>query len=674
MGTTTGFQAIETDGNFYVSGNLSSGQALTTTGGFLSTDSIPTSLVPPVGSISLGSNNGGVGNPAFINLSRRGAFNAASFGTDLAGDFIFYRNPSSTISFDGTEVYKIVRSTGNFLLGTNVDSGYKLDVTDSTGKVVGINQTGVTNSPAMTIDYSGAGGGNLFSQSIFRVTSNSTNRNFASFGDVAVIDSSGRLFLNTPASGNFLDVGGSARVLNDLTVTDGITSLSNSGASNLLNLTFNGGTNAAAINISQTNAGGIGGYPFSLFRMDNRGSNDSVYIHNNGTNPFVIRNTGNVGIGTSTPAYKLDVNGNARISGGITTSEYMSTLANESISIGGIGGGLLTPGSQNVGIGGVTGPSSGTSNDNFFGGYRAGFYNGSGNHVGNVVIGSVAAYIQNGTLTNNVIIGRQSAGQGNLAADYVNTIILGAYASKQTTGGTLNNTTIIGTSLTTDLDNIVALGRSDQNILIGQTTTDLGYKLQVGSSSVSGIVASFTNSSGSCTINPTAGIACSSDQRLKKNIAVLEDNYLSKIMSLKPVKYNWNNETDTDGLHNGFIAQDLEQVFPDLVATDSNGMKSVFYTNLIPYTIKAIQEMNIQMIGLSNLEKPNGLRDSLIGWLGNAGNHITRIFTGEICLTDSSGSSECINKTELRQLKQLLQNPTPPVSNPDPEIVPPPTE
>ncbi len=40
----------------------------------------------------------------------------------------------------------------------------------------------------------------------------------------------------------------------------------------------------------------------------------------------------------------------------------------------------------------------------------------------------------------------------------------------------------------------------------------------------------------------------------------------------------------------GFLAQDMEQVFPELVYTDKNGYKSIDYTSLIPVLVKGMQE------------------------------------------------------------------------------------
>ena len=59
---------------------------------------------------------------------------------------------------------------------------------------------------------------------------------------------------------------------------------------------------------------------------------------------------------------------------------------------------------------------------------------------------------------------------------------------------------------------------------------------------------------------------------------------------------NWNKEDDNDTKHIGFIAQEVEQIFPDLVSTDpETNLKSISYTNFIPYTISALQEMDLKV-------------------------------------------------------------------------------
>lgn len=212
------------------------------------------------------------------------------------------------------------------------------------------------------------------------------------------------------------------------------------------------------------------------------------------------------------------------------------------------------------------------------------------------------------------------------------------------------------------------------NVGIGQTSAST--LLYVGSSSVTtGVtVATFQNAGGTCAIVPSTsgGVTCSSDMNLKKNITILADNStwsynaniapanqgaLAKILALTPVSYNWNAENDTDPKHAGFIAQEVRQVFPDLVTEDATThLLSLNYTGFIPYTVQAIKEMNLNIADLSNFERDNSWRDAIISWLGNASNHITRIFTGEICLSEAGQESECLNRAELKALKASLNN------------------
>lgn len=77
-----------------------------------------------------------------------------------------------------------------------------------------------------------------------------------------------------------------------------------------------------------------------------------------------------------------------------------------------------------------------------------------------------------------------------------------------------------------------------------------------------------------------------SDERLKKNIIDLKD-VGGNLEKLKTVTFNWktNNESDI-----GFIAQDVEKVFPSMVKTDKDGFKSVKYINFIPILVKGYKE------------------------------------------------------------------------------------
>jgi hypothetical protein len=248
----------------------------------------------------------------------------------------------------------------------------------------------------------------------------------------------------------------------------------------------------------------------------------------------------------------------------------------------------------------------------------------------------------------------------------------------------LTNTTGLTTHIALEtVTGDVRLGSTSGTVSIGNTNNT--YKLEVGSASVSGIVARFVNSTGTCDINPTTtSLACSSDRNLKKNIQSLDTSILDKVLSLNPVTYNWNTESDSTPLHNGFIAQEVESIFPDLVFTDATtGLKSLNYMGLIPYTVKALQEINLQIADISSLDlqNSNSLGSHIKIFLADVGNGIEKIFSKEIetqnlCVSDGNGTKTCITKAQLDALLQGSGNQQP--SNPDPipeeEVTPPSNE
>ena len=98
------------------------------------------------------------------------------------------------------------------------------------------------------------------------------------------------------------------------------------------------------------------------------------------------------------------------------------------------------------------------------------------------------------------------------------------------------------------------------------------------------------------------GTINTSDRREKKNINPI-DYGLNEVLKMKPVSFNWKNSNDPD-LKLGLIAQDLQLVVPEVVKShtwelDETTNKlveepldrlGVYYSDLIPVLIKAIQE------------------------------------------------------------------------------------
>ena len=83
-----------------------------------------------------------------------------------------------------------------------------------------------------------------------------------------------------------------------------------------------------------------------------------------------------------------------------------------------------------------------------------------------------------------------------------------------------------------------------------------------------------------------------SDIRLKQNINTL-DNALEKVMRLRGVSYEFKENPDQKRM--GFIAQEVETVFPEAVFTFDNDLKGVRYDDLIPVLLEAIKEQQAQI-------------------------------------------------------------------------------
>ena len=98
----------------------------------------------------------------------------------------------------------------------------------------------------------------------------------------------------------------------------------------------------------------------------------------------------------------------------------------------------------------------------------------------------------------------------------------------------------------------------------------------------------------------------SSDKRLKTNIKPL-NNSLQKVLSLNGVYYTWISDAESKN-QIGFIAQEVEEVIPEVVETDTalvNGgsnllenKKSVSYSKIVPVLVEAIKELTAKVEAL----------------------------------------------------------------------------
>ena len=140
-------------------------------------------------------------------------------------------------------------------------------------------------------------------------------------------------------------------------------------------------------------------------------------------------------------------------------------------------------------------------------------------------------------------------------------------------------------------------GSALTGISAGATVTDksdnVDYNL-VFTNETSGTQALAGIDNATLKFNPSTGVCSSpvftatSDERSKDNISTISDA-LSKVLSLNGVDFTWksNGQQST-----GLIAQQVEEVIPQVVIEDTEGMKSVNYGALVGVLVQAIKELN----------------------------------------------------------------------------------
>jgi hypothetical protein len=98
-------------------------------------------------------------------------------------------------------------------------------------------------------------------------------------------------------------------------------------------------------------------------------------------------------------------------------------------------------------------------------------------------------------------------------------------------------------------------------------------------------------------IGATADVVAyiSSDKRLKDNIKNIA-NPLEKLEKLNGVEFDWNDKQDLYKGHDiGVIAQEVEEVLPEIVDTREDGHKAVKYDRMVALLIEAVKEQQQQI-------------------------------------------------------------------------------
>jgi hypothetical protein len=182
-------------------------------------------------------------------------------------------------------------------------------------------------------------------------------------------------------------------------------------------------------------------------------------------------------------------------------------------------------------------------------------------------------------------------------AGFVNTCKFGSY--QQYTSD--SNTTTLSTQRTAGL---FAISGGDNSNNQGSYTAIVA-NVQVGASNNPGaLFRGYQNTNLSIQINFNGNITNTngsygaiSDISLKENIVDTTPK-LDDLLNVKIRNYNLIGNSEKQI---GVVAQELEEVFPKMIETNSEGLKSVKYSVFVPMLIKAIQEQQAQIEELKQL-------------------------------------------------------------------------
>lgn len=369
---------------------------------------------------------------------------------------------------------------------------------------------------------------------------------------------------------------------------------------------------------------------------------------NSGTNGLLmtIQDNGNVGIGTASPAQRLEVAGNLKLSGGRTT--IFTQGDNNTTHVGGVQ--FLTNDNGVTNLWTPTDPSGTPLNATIrLGGF--GLFN---NNIVNLqVSGSVGIGLapsdmvldvasrmrvrMGGTPSAGIWMNQNAAGDrafvGMSDDDHV-----GLWGNQGVGWGFVMHTTSgnvgIGTAAPLRTLDVRATGiklgleaNGGGQLILANNPNDNRIYLEAFNTAGNGsaaemlltgmnatnvpqltFAANVTQANGQLNVlgnafKPGGGAwGAISDARLKKNVSSLQ-GALDKLLSLRGVTYEWNEPEkfgNLVGVQMGLVAQEVEPVFPEWVGTDLDGAKNLSIRGFEALTIEAIREIRDQIEALKN--------------------------------------------------------------------------
>jgi hypothetical protein len=324
-----------------------------------------------------------------------------------------------------------------------------------------------------------------------------------------------------------------------------------------------------------------------------------------GNNSLSTNTTANNNTAVGQSALALNTTGANNVAIGFC-SLYSNTTSGNNTAIGTSSLQNNTTGTSNTSVGYASSINNTTGDCNSAFGRNALYFNTSG--IANTALGQ-QALLSNTTAGSNTAVGFCALSSNTTGC---RNIAMGDNA---------------GASITTGLGNIV-IGRvaGNSSLTTGSYNNLLGYNVETSATNsnyqlvVSAAVSATGKGDSTGFINPNGGgvyqgnnsssWSTTSDRRIKKNI---ENNTigLEKINQIQVRNFEYKtpeeitevpqtSAIDKQGVQVGVIAQEIELILPDLVKTESTGVKTVDASNLTWYLVNAIKELTARVKELEN--------------------------------------------------------------------------
>jgi len=304
-----------------------------------------------------------------------------------------------------------------------------------------------------------------------------------------------------------------------------------------------------------------------------------------------IHTNGNVGIGTGAPSERLDVQGNVRFSGALMPGGNPGTSGQVLVSQGAGTAPVWQPLSSLANAWLLTGNAGTNPNTNFLG-----------------TTDAQPLVIRTNNTERMRVTANGNVGIGTTAPIHRLDVRGGpTYTTRSWTGNvSLDNGGAIAWDKASPTDYTFGIGKTSTppGFYFWSSTSDLGsntnpptYLMQIDY--ITGNVGIGTTLPPAYRLHVVGNVYANnfitpSDQRWKTNIKPIQ-NALDNVLKMQGVTYYWKVDEYPDkhfpeGEQVGFIAQEIEKVYPQVVLTDKEGHKSVDYSKLTPVLVEAIKE------------------------------------------------------------------------------------